>query len=131
MIRLAICDELIFVREDSAGRAVGGLSLGGVFAVNILQRQPELFDWYLMMSGGIFNDQIEEQMHLDLEKVQDKHLYLCAGSKETGLLSIQRLSKRLTEDGVVGYHSYVIDGGHDWDVWRQCFTDYVVNELWK
>ena len=47
------------------------------------------------------------------------------------LLAIQRTSEVLNASGVSGYHSYVVTGGHDWNVWRQIFVDYVLHELFQ
>ena len=80
---------------------------------------------------GTYADGELEDMGIDAEALKDAHIYLAAGSKEFGLLAIQNVSVALNAAGVTGYHSQVFDGGHDWNVWRQCFVDFALNELWK
>lgn len=117
------------VRTDRMGKAVAGLSAGGRFTQGQMLSHPDQFGYYGLFSGGFFDNASMEGVKFDAEALKDAHIYLSAGSKEFGLLAIQRTSEVLNDSGVSGYHSYVVTGGHDWNVWRQIYVDYVVNEL--
>ena len=122
------------VSTGREGKAVAGLSMGGTFTVNQITYHPADFGYYGVFSGGYFGTYADgelEDMGIDAEALKDAHIYLAAGSKEFGLLAIQNVSVALNAAGVTGYHSQVFDGGHDWNVWRQCFVDFALNELWK
>lgn len=119
------------VRTDPAGKAVAGLSNGARYTQNQMLTHPSAFGYYGLFSGGFFDDASMEGVTFDAEALKDAKIYLSAGSKEFGLLAIQRTSQLLAESGVTGYHSFVVTGGHDWNVWRQIFVDYVTNELWQ
>ena len=119
------------VRTDRMGKAVAGLSAGGRFSQGQMLSHPDQFGYYGLFSGGFFDDASMEGVTFDAEALKDAHIYLAAGSKEFGLLAIQRTSEVLNASGVSGYHSYVVTGGHDWNVWRQIFVDYVLHELFQ
>ncbi|MDO4546924.1 MAG: alpha/beta hydrolase-fold protein [Clostridia bacterium] len=117
------------VSTERTGKAVAGFSMGGVYSQNQMLHHPDQFGYYGLFSGGFFNDEAVEPF--DAEALEGAKIYLAAGSKEFGLLAIQRTSAALTEAGVTGYHSYVQTGGHDWPAIRQIYVDFVLNELFK
>lgn len=126
-----LVEELYNVRTDPEGKAVAGFSAGGRYAQDQMLNNPEDFRWYGLFSGGFFDDASAEGVTFDAEALNGAHIYLAAGSKEFGLLAIQRTSEVLTESGVTGYHSHVVTGGHDWFSIRQIYVDYVLNELFQ
>lgn len=119
------------VYTTRAGKACAGLSMGGVYTVNQMLNNPEEFGYYGIFAGGFFSDAAAEDQVFDADALKDSKIYLSAGSKEFGLLAIQRVSSVLVASGIKEYNSCVITGGHDWNVWRQTYVDFVTNELWK
>ena len=126
-----LVEENYNVRTDREGKAVAGLSAGGRYSQDQMLTHPWEFGYYGLFSGGFFDDASMEGVSFNAEALNDAKIYLAAGSKEFGLLAIQRTSQALTASGVTGYHSFVVTGGHDWNVWRQCFVDYVLHELFQ
>ena len=130
-----LVEENYNVCTEREGKAVAGLSMGGLFTVNQMLNHPEDFGYFGAFSGGFFANMFSAEelaeVNFDAEALADAKIYLAAGSKEFGLLAIQNVSERLSASGVTGYHSNVFPGGHDWNIWRQCFADFVINELWK
>ena len=119
------------VRTDREGKACAGFSAGGSFTQNQMLNHPYDFAYYGLFSGGFFSDDASEGICFDAEALADAHIYLAAGSKEFGLLAIQRTSDALTKAGITGYENYVQTGGHDWASIRQIYVDFVTNTLWK
>ena len=126
-----LIEENYHVRTDREGKAVAGFSAGGRYAQGQMLNHPLDFGYYGLFSGGFFNDEDMVGMRFDAEDLAGAKIYLAAGSKEFGLLAIQRTSSLLSQCGVSGYHSYVQMGGHDWSSIRQIYVDFVCNELWK
>ena len=124
-----LVEENYNVRTDREGKAVAGLSAGGRYSQDQMLTHPWEFGYYGLFSGGFFDDASMEGVSFNAEALNDAKIYLAAGSKEFGLLAIQRTSQALTASGVTGYHSFVVTGGHDCNLWRQIFDDYVTNEL--
>ena len=123
------------VATNRENKALAGLSMGGRFTVLNMLDHPKAFGYYGVFSGGFFaNMYSAEELNaitFDADALADAHIYLATGSKEFGLPAILNTSERLSKSGVTGYHAQLFDGGHDWNVWRQCFADFFLNELWK
>ena len=117
------------VRSDREGKACAGFSMGGVYTQNQMLHHPGEFGYYGLFSGGFFSDEAVEPF--DAKALEGARIYLAAGSKEFGLLAIQRTSAALTEAGISHYHAHVQTGGHDWASIRQIFVDFVLHELFQ
>lgn len=132
---IPLVEENYNVSTEREGKACAGLSMGGLFTMNQIMNHPEEFSYYGVFSGGYFADMYTteelESLAFDTDALADAHIYLATGSKEFGLLAVLNDSAALNASGITGYHSQVFDGGHDWNVWRQCFVDFALNELWK
>ncbi len=130
-----LVEENYNVSTERMSKALAGLSMGGRFTVMNMLENPAEFGYYGAFSGGFFADMYTEEeleaITFDAKALADANIYLATGSKEFGLPAILNTSERLAESGITGYHAQLFDGGHDWNVWRQCFVDFVLNELWK
>lgn len=116
------------VCDTAEGKAICGISLGAVCAKNILYNAPETFSQYGLFSGPYFSDSSEQ---FEGAALQDCHIYLAAGERETGLMAICRMAEKLQQAGKQDFSFYTVMGGHNWYTWRQIYADFVLNELWR
>lgn len=121
-------------------RGMAGLSMGSVQTTRTICDHPDLFSEVGIFSGFI-RDNIEgnpdrdavgrkpyEQTHL--KAMDDPYFnnyfhtfFRCIGDNDCFL------SRFLEEDAIIqekGVHEIrkIYPGGHDWNVWRPCFTDF-------
>jgi enterochelin esterase-like enzyme len=117
-----LCDELVpyidanfrtVAKKDS--RAMAGLSMGGMETHNITLARPEMFGWYGLLSGGIYNPD-------EVSGTGVKGIFLGCGSKE-GPDMIRSAAKALQD---AGYNAkgYVSEGtAHEFLTWRRCLYE--------
>ncbi|MBR6882127.1 MAG: endo-1,4-beta-xylanase, partial [Bacteroidales bacterium] len=117
-----LCDELVpyidanfrtVAKKDS--RAMAGLSMGGMETHNITLARPEMFGWYGLLSGGIYNPD-------EVNGTGVKGIFLGCGSKE-GPDMIRSAAKALQD---AGYNAkgYVSEGtAHEFLTWRRCLYE--------
>ena len=121
-------------------RGMAGLSMGSVQTTRTICDHPDLFSEVGIFSGFI-RENIEgnpdrdavgrkpyEQTHLKAMDDPDFNNYFhtffrCIGDNDCFL------SRFLEEDEIIqekGVHEIrkIYPGGHDWNVWRPCFTDF-------
>ena len=121
-------------------RGMAGLSMGSVQTTRTICDHPDLFSEVGIFSGFI-RENIEgnpdrdavgrkpyEQIHLKAMDDPDFNNYFhtffrCIGDNDCFL------SRFLEEDAIIqekGVHEIrkIYPGGHDWNVWRPCFTDF-------
>ena len=92
-------------------RAMAGLSMGGMETHSITLAKPEVFDYYALLSGGMYNP--------DELKVKPKLIFMSYGSKEGQSSGVAAAADKLK---AAGYNavSYVSDGtAHEFLTWRR------------
>lgn len=115
-----LCDELIPYVDahfktytDRAHRAMAGLSMGGMETHSITLARPELFAWFGLLSGGVYNPD-------ELKDIKDvKGIFVGCGSKE----GPDRIRKSAADLQAAGYNAvgYVSEGtAHEFLTWRRC-----------
>ena len=122
-----LCDELVpyvdshfrtVAKRD--GRAMAGLSMGGMETHNITLARPEMFAYWGLHSGGVYNP--KEIADAGLDPKQVKGIFIGCGSKE-GPDQIRNAAKALQE---AGYNAkgYVSEGtAHEFLTWRRCLYE--------
>ena len=95
------------------GRAMAGLSMGGVETKLITLRHPEIFSAYGLLSGGTYAAQ-------DIQpKAQVKYVFIGCGSKENPE-AVNQSASDLKAAGI-NAESYVSPGtAHEFLTWRRC-----------
>ena len=114
-----LCDELVpyvdanfrtIAKKES--RAMAGLSMGGMETHTITLRRPEMFNYYGLLSGGVYTpDEIKD-------KKQVKYIFLSCGSKE-GPDRIKEAVDNLKKAGF-NAEGHVSEGtAHEFLTWRR------------
>ena len=118
-----LCDELIpyvdshfrtVAKKD--GRAMAGLSMGGMETHSITLARPEVFSYYGLLSGGVYTP----------EEIQDpkqvKGIFIGCGSKE----GPDRIRQAAADLKAAGFNAkgYVSEGtAHEFLTWRRCLYE--------
>ena len=109
-------DSHFKTKADKAHRAMAGLSMGGMETHTITLARPEVFGWYGLLSGGVYNPD-------ELKDIKDvKGIFLGCGSKE----SPDQIMKSAEALQAAGYNAkgYVSEGtAHEFLTWRRCLYE--------
>lgn len=96
-------------------RAMAGLSMGGMETKNITLARPEVFDYYGLLSGGIYTPD-------DLKDVKPRLIFTSCGSKENP----ERVRQSVDDLKAAGFNavSYVSDNtAHEFLTWRRSLKE--------
>ena len=130
-----ILDELIpFIEAttcawpDAAGRAIGGLSRGGYWALEIAFRHPDHFASVGGHSAALLDTQVGTDMnpqHTGLTNdLGDLRIYFDIGRDDYLIANIQRLHEEMAAAGVA--HTWALnDGRHENAYWSAHLADYL------
>lgn len=100
---------------DKKHRAMAGLSMGGMETKNITLARPEVFDYYGLLSGGIYTPN-------DLKDVKPRLIFTSCGSKENP----ERVRQSVDDLKAAGFNavSYVSDNtAHEFLTWRRSLKE--------
>lgn len=100
---------------DKRHRAMAGLSMGGMETKNITLARPEVFDYYGLLSGGIYTPN-------DLKDVKPRLIFTSCGSKENP----ERVRQSVDDLKAAGFNavSYVSDNtAHEFLTWRRSLKE--------
>lgn len=100
---------------DKKHRAMAGLSMGGMETKNITLARPEVFDYYGLLSGGIYTPD-------DLKDVKPRLIFTSCGSKENP----ERVRQSVDDLKAAGFNavSYVSDNtAHEFLTWRRSLKE--------
>ena len=122
-----LCDELIpyvdanfrtIAKKES--RAMAGLSMGGMETHSITLARPELFNYYGLLSGGVYTpEEIKD-------KKQVKYIFLSCGSKE----GPDRIKSAVETLKAAGYNaeSHISEGtAHEFLTWRRALRQMALS----
>ena len=97
---------------DRANRAMAGLSMGGLETKTITLNKPDVFGYYGLLSGGLYNpDDLKD-------KAKPKLVFISCGSREKP----DGVKQAVTDLKGAGYTavSYVSEStGHEFQTWRR------------
>ncbi len=111
------------VIQKKSGRAIGGLSMGGVITLYATANYPDLFDYVGVFSMG-FTPQRDAIADLTPVKEAGYKLYwVGCGESDMAYGNAERLLKGLN-DLNMKYTYYDQLGGHIWDTWRICIREF-------
>jgi len=125
-------EENYSVSKEVDDRAFCGLSMGSMTTNTMMEREPEEFRYFGAFSGG--NPDLDAANY-NADALNEDVLYLTAGcidmayNNNMGISSMDYLG--LLEDLGVEYSFDLINGAHDWGVWRKSFTSFVKDYVWS
>jgi enterochelin esterase-like enzyme len=122
-----LCDELIpyvdaifrtIAKKES--RAMAGLSMGGMETHSITLARPELFNYYGLLSGGVYTpEEIKD-------KKQVKYIFLSCGSQE----GPDRIKSAVDTLKAAGFNaeSHISEGtAHEFLTWRRALRQMALS----
>jgi beta-glucosidase len=117
------------VIKNKSGRAIAGLSMGGIYTVAITKAAPELFDYIGVLSMGI-SPETDAVAELAPVKAAGYKLYwVGCGESDFAWPSAENLIAGL-EASKMPYTYFGEIGGHTWATWRTCL-DVLAPKLFK
>lgn len=114
------------VRRDREGRAVCGVSMGGVYEMYLAEHHPDVFGWYSFVGTGVMGgtpDQADAAV-APLVKTGYNLIWVGAGSKDMALNSAKNLMGAL-DRAKSPYQYYDCGDGHNWRSWRRDLQKFV------
>ncbi|MDO4294292.1 MAG: alpha/beta hydrolase-fold protein, partial [Eubacteriales bacterium] len=131
---MPFAEERFRVLDGREHRALAGLSMGSMQAAATAFAHPELFAWIGLFSGFLRN-------YIGTEQVDDSHLagvyadpegfnrqnrlLFRAMGREDVFFNWFMEEDQLCEDYGLRQVRRVYEGGHDWNVWRQCAEEFL------
>jgi enterochelin esterase-like enzyme len=115
------------VQTDRLGRAIGGLSLGGYWALKIALSHPDLFEavggYSPVVDLGNADDPLPLARRADVQALQGLHIALDVGDQDSLSYDTNLLARVLRGRGI-SVSSTVGRGGHIRAYWRAHTADY-------
>lgn len=121
-------DQTYRTRADRAGRAIGGISRGGVWSLEIGFRHPELFAIVGAHSAALsvnYPHPLYDPFNLAADAaIASMRIWLDAGDADWARAGVERLHEVLNEHNVA--HEYVIgEGAHTNEYWSRMLPAYL------
>lgn len=135
--RLLVQDLMPYIESvyrtpgDKENRAMAGLSMGSMHTSMTVMTHPELFAYAGLFSGFLRYIWADEQPHLralddPARFARDYRVFLRAmGRADEFYAEFERDDVLLAQKGVTSMLRLEYEGGHDWQVWRQCLRDFL------
>lgn len=120
------------VSKEATDRAFCGLSMGSMTTNSMAAAYPEEFGYFGAFSGG--NRDLDPE-HYNADALNNVVYYLTAGcidmayNNNMGISSVDYLA--MLDKLGVEYTFELKNGAHDWGVWRDSFTTFAKDYLWK
>jgi len=111
------------VKTGKANRAIAGLSMGGVYTLNVTRDRPDLFDYIGVLSMGTTPQESAIEHLSPVKKAGYKYYFVGCGKTDIAWGNAERLMAGLDELGMP-YTWYDKVGGHSWDTWRKCLLEF-------
>ncbi len=121
-------DATYRTRAEREGRAIGGISRGGVWSLEIGFRHPDLFSSVGAHSPALSLNrapQVYDPLHLvDDPRVATLHIYLDAGDADWARTGAEALHEALDERGISNWY-IVHHGRHENQLWQENMAEYL------
>ncbi len=122
---LPLVDGCYRSQPTAQGRAINGLSMGGMQALEIGINHPEVFAYIGGMSAYVPtpDDLLQKGFHNPSLNDEIKLLWVEIGKDDFLLKEAEKFHAQLIHHGI---HSQwkVTSGGHEWPVWREYLRDF-------
>lgn len=113
------------------GRAIGGISRGGYWAIEIAFAHPDLFSAVAGHSPSVFTQLVGVPPNFSMlslarsvDELHDLRIWLDAGDADWAKVDMQKLMGDLDDAGV-SYYAEVGEGGHEDSYWTSRVPDYL------
>ena len=119
------------VKADRDFRAMAGLSMGSMQTSMTVCRYGELFGWEGLFSGFMHDCMGENQDNSFLEIMKEEsfqkglHLFFRAMGRQDEFWDRFAEDDAFCEENKIPCIRREYEGGHDWNVWRQCIRDFL------
>lgn len=118
--------------KQKTGRAIAGLSMGGMHSLVISANNPELFDYVGVFSSGLIQPEdasaaVYANLDVKFKKQREKgvkHYWIAIGREDFLYAQCQELKAKLDAAGTK-YTYRETDGGHTWSNWRNYLSEFV------
>ncbi|NLD22039.1 MAG: esterase [Bacteroidales bacterium] len=114
--------------NKKSSRAIGGLSMGGFYTVNVSKENPDTFDYMGVFSAGLrMNDQSKDkdEAQLAIQFSKKPKLYWIGIGKTDFLYSYTKTMRDYFDEQNYPYVYYESEGGHIWRNWRIYLSEFV------
>lgn len=104
-------------------RAIAGLSMGGIYTLNLTMERPDLFDYIGVLSMGTTPDKDALEQLRPVKDAGYSLYYVGCGKSDIAWENAERLLSGLDSLDM----DYVYFGdvpGHQWETWRKCILDF-------
>jgi enterochelin esterase-like enzyme len=112
------------VIKDKSGRAISGLSMGGIYTLSTIKMHSDMFDYIAIMGSGIFSGDPNEgdEILAPLKQEGYKLFWIGINEKDIAYNSGTNLIKAMNKNGL-SYEFYDPQNGHNWRSWRRDLVD--------
>lgn len=118
------------VAEGRENCAMAGLSMGSIQTSRTALYYPELFHAIGLFSGflsdplgGGYNDHLAPE-NLEKFKTSDSYFFRAIGDEDSYMPVFKNDDEIIRKCGII-CDRRIYQGAHEWNVWRQCFVDFV------
>lgn len=119
-------------KKDRDHRAMAGLSMGSKQTSITVMKHLDQFAWAGLFSGFMddflddyHNDHLRQLLQEKERFNQEMHLFFRSiGTEDEGFHYFQENDRFCEEHGIRTYRK-LYQGGHNWNVWRQCSCDFL------
>lgn len=111
------------VGKNKSARAIAGLSMGGIYTLNVTQQKPDLFDYIGVLSMGTTPEKKAIEQLTPIKNAGYKLYWIGCGKTDMAYPNAVRLMKGL-DQMKMAYTYYGEVGGHSWDTWRKCLLEF-------
>ena len=124
-------DATYHTLTDKWHRAIAGLSMGSMHASVAVMEHPDSFGYAGLFSGFLRKIRTSDQPHLraldNPEKFNSDYrvLFRAIGKSDIYFRTFEEDDAILAEKGITAFRRVLYEGGHDWQVWRQCLRDFL------
>ena len=140
---IPLIEQRYHVKKTAEGRALAGLSMGGIQTLNTVTLHPELFTYVGVFSSGWFKNPqpfmanssgeayfAKLKARTDRYNKQLKEFFITMGGEEDiAYENCQAMTERFAAMGL-NFSYYETPGGHTWPVWRESLY-YFAQKLFR
>lgn len=117
------------VIPEKKGRAICGVSMGGLYLTNIIQNNPKTFDHIALMGSGIMGKGSGDEVLEPVKKEGYRLFWIGAGQKDMAFSSARNIMEAMDRLSMP-YIYFDPQDGHNWRSWRRNLMN-LVPELFR
>ena len=117
------------VIPEKKGRAICGVSMGGLYLTNIIQNNPKTFDHIALMGSGIMDKGAGDEVLEPVKKDGYRLFWIGAGQKDMAFSSARNIMEAMDRLSMP-YIYFDPQDGHNWRSWRRNLMN-LVPELFR